>query len=102
MACTSVVTWYVMDHDVQWKMDLQFIFFAVGVFSSRIWSALVSVTVLLLRQRSLSFVLKARPFLVVLGWGSVATTIPYLYTLDLVLYGLLFITYDYLSSIIVY
>jgi hypothetical protein len=63
--------WYMLGRDEPWKKHLQFMVFAVGVFSSRLWSALASVTLLLLRMKNLSYVLKARPYLMAIGWGSV-------------------------------
>nr|CAH0112507.1 unnamed protein product [Daphnia galeata] len=70
MACVGVILWYTLGRDEMWKKHVQFMMFAVGVFGSRIWTALLSVTLLLLRMKSLSFVLNhCRPFLLVAGWG---------------------------------
>lgn len=70
MACLGIILWYNLGRDEPWKKHVQFMTFAVGVFGSRIWSALLSVTLLLLRMKKLSFVLnKCRPFLLVVGWG---------------------------------
>lgn len=72
MACVGVILWYTLGRDKMWKKHVQFMTFAIGVFGSRIWTALLSVTLLLLRMKSLSFVLNnCRPFLLVAGWGSV-------------------------------
>ena len=76
MACVGVILWYTLGRDEMWKKHVQFMMFAVGVFGSRIWTALLSVTLLLLRMKSLSFVLNnCRPFLLVAGWGSVFNNI---------------------------
>ncbi|XP_046451325.1 integral membrane protein GPR155-like isoform X2 [Daphnia pulex] len=70
MACVGVILWYTLGRDKMWKKHVQFMTFAIGVFGSRIWTALLSVTLLLLRMKSLSFVLNnCRPFLLVAGWG---------------------------------
>lgn len=69
MSCTGIIFWYMLDRDEPWKKHVQFMTFAVGVFSSRIWSALISVTLLLLRMKNLGYVLKARPALFAVGWG---------------------------------
>lgn len=69
MSCTGIIFWYMLDRDEPWKKHVQFMTFAVGVFSSRIWSALISVTLLLLRMKNLGYVLKARPALLAVGWG---------------------------------
>lgn len=71
MACAGVVMWYTVSRDEPWKKHLQFVLFVVGVFSSRIWSALLSLTLLLLRRKSLAFVLNSRPALIFVGWGLV-------------------------------
>ena len=69
MGCTGIILWYVLGRDESCKKHLQFMVVATGVFGSRIWSALASVTLLLLRMKNLSYVLKARPFLLAIGWG---------------------------------
>lgn len=72
MGCVGVILWYTLGRDEPWKKHLQFMMFAIGVFGSRIWSALISVTLLLLRMKKLSHVLRnCRPILLVVGWGLV-------------------------------
>lgn len=55
--------------DKTWQLYLQFIFISVGVFGSRLWTALLALALYFLRTRSLCFVLKLRPWFVGIGWG---------------------------------
>ena len=86
MACLGVIVWYWCDmdstghgsddehspaHVPAWMHHLQFCIFVIGVFSSRIWSALLAVTLLLLRRKSVAFILKFRIVLLAIGWGLV-------------------------------
>ena len=41
----------------------------MGVFGSRIWTALLSLSLYFLRTKNLTAVLKLRPILTVIGWG---------------------------------
>ncbi|XP_076059011.1 integral membrane protein GPR155 homolog anchor isoform X2 [Oratosquilla oratoria] len=69
LACIGALLWAVVDCNHSWKLYLQFILFSWGVFASRLWTALLAVTLFMLRWRSLCFVLRLRPFLAVIGWG---------------------------------
>lgn len=55
--------------DKTWQLYLQFVFIALGVFGSRLWTALLALSLYFLRTRSLCFVLKLRPWFVGIGWG---------------------------------
>lgn len=69
MACFGIILWYMLGRDEPWKIHVQFLVFAIGVFSSRIWSAMTAVTLLLLRMKNLSFVLRVRRYIIAIGWG---------------------------------
>ncbi|XP_042861951.1 integral membrane protein GPR155-like [Penaeus japonicus] len=69
VACIGALLWSVMDCNHTWKLYLQFVLFSWGVFSSRLWTAILAITLFLLRWRSLCFVLRLRPFLAIIGWG---------------------------------
>ncbi|KAK7068809.1 hypothetical protein SK128_020429, partial [Halocaridina rubra] len=69
IACVGALMWSVLDCNHTWKLYLQFVMFSWGVFSSRLWTALLAITLFLLRWRSLCFVLRLRPFLAIVGWG---------------------------------
>ncbi|CAG0925558.1 unnamed protein product, partial [Notodromas monacha] len=69
MACVGVLTWALVDSDHQWKLYLQFFIFSWGVFASRIWTALLAVTLVFMRIRSLRDSLKLRRYLPIIGWG---------------------------------
>ena len=82
MTCLGVIAWYWCDIDSaghdgmgapDWVQHVQFCVFVIGVFSSRIWSALLAVTLLLLRKKSVAFIIKFRPVLLAVGWGLVST-----------------------------
>nr|XP_045596730.1 integral membrane protein GPR155-like isoform X2 [Procambarus clarkii] len=69
VACVGALLWSVLDCTHTWKLYLQFVLFSWGVFSSRLWTAILAITLFLLRWRSLCFVLRLRPFLAIVGWG---------------------------------
>ncbi|RXG72841.1 Integral membrane protein [Armadillidium vulgare] len=69
ISCIGALLWNVIDHSHRWKLYLQFVVFSFGVFSSRFWTAILAVSLFLLRWRSLGFVLGLRPYLALIGWG---------------------------------
>ncbi|KAK3853959.1 hypothetical protein Pcinc_018287 [Petrolisthes cinctipes] len=75
VACIGALLWSVVECNHTWKLYLQFVLLSWGVFSSRLWTALLAITLFLLRWRSLCFVLRLRPFLAVIGWGLPATLV---------------------------
>ncbi|XP_045108843.1 integral membrane protein GPR155-like isoform X3 [Portunus trituberculatus] len=75
VACIGALMWSVLECSHTWKLYLQFILFSWGVFAARLWTAILAVTLFLLRWRSLCFVLRLRPFLCVLGWGLPAVVV---------------------------
>lgn len=50
-------------------MYLQFSLFTIGNYSSRLWAALLAISLLFLQCRSLCFVLKLWPLFVSVAWG---------------------------------
>ena len=52
-----------------WRYYLHFLPLVVGVFSSRVWTALLAAAMLLLRTRSLCFVLRCRLPFMAIGWA---------------------------------
>ncbi|XP_053656255.1 lysosomal cholesterol signaling protein isoform X2 [Cherax quadricarinatus] len=75
VACLGALLWSVLDCTHTWKLYLQFVLFSWGVFSSRLWTAILAITLFLLRWRSLCFVLRIRPFLAIVGWGLPAVLV---------------------------
>lgn len=70
LGCFGVILWSSLGCcDKTWQLYLQFVFIALGVFGSRLWTALLALSLYFLRTRSLCFVLKLRPWFVVIGWG---------------------------------
>lgn len=78
VACIGALLWSVVDCNHTWKLYLQFILFSWGVFSSRLWTAILAITLFLLRWRSLCFVLRLRPYLALIGWGLPAALVAFL------------------------
>lgn len=66
--CIGAIMWSVMNCHHGWKLYLQFIFFAFGVYASRINTALIAITLLLRITKSRCFVLKLRPYMILVGY----------------------------------
>jgi hypothetical protein len=69
IASIGVILWSKMETDVQWKLYLQFSFFTIGQYSSRLWAAFLGITLLFLNSRSLCFALKLWPYFLLFGYG---------------------------------
>ncbi|KAH8307356.1 hypothetical protein KR044_010665 [Drosophila immigrans] len=69
MCCIGVILWSKLDHVARWPLYLQFFLFNIGTYSSRLWTALLAITLLFLQCRSLCFVLKLWPYMLVFAWG---------------------------------
>lgn len=70
-ACAGAILGYFVARSnvVSWLSYVQFALFTAGVFSARIWTALLAVTLLFLQCKSLCFVLKLQPVFLMLGYG---------------------------------
>ncbi|XP_060534255.1 lysosomal cholesterol signaling protein [Cylas formicarius] len=66
VSCLGAILWNVIQTRHRY---VQFVFFTAGVYSSRLWTAILSITLLFLQCRSLCFVLKLLPAFFVTGWG---------------------------------
>ena len=64
----GAILWSTMNCIHGWKLYLQFIFFAYGVYASRINSALIGVTLLLVKRKSRCYVMKLRPYMTFIGF----------------------------------
>ena len=69
IASVGVILWSKLGQEVAWKMYLQFGFFTIGQYSSRLWTAFLAITLLFLNSRSLCFALKLWPFFILIGYG---------------------------------
>ncbi|KAH8415724.1 hypothetical protein KR222_010760 [Zaprionus bogoriensis] len=69
MCCIGVILWSKLDHVQRWPLYLQFFLFNIGTYSSRLWTAILAITLLFLQCRSLCFVLKLWPYMLVFAWG---------------------------------
>ncbi|XP_063701379.1 lysosomal cholesterol signaling protein [Culicoides brevitarsis] len=67
--CIGVILWSMLGQNTGWRMVLQFCFFTIGAYSSRLWTAIYAVCLLFMECRSLCFVLKLWPAFVLIGWG---------------------------------
>uniref|UniRef100_A0AAG5D405 DEP domain-containing protein n=1 Tax=Anopheles atroparvus TaxID=41427 RepID=A0AAG5D405_ANOAO len=65
----GVILWSTLEQNSPWKMYLQFYFFTIGCYSSRLWTAFLAITILFLQCRSLCFVLKLWPVFIAAAWG---------------------------------
>jgi len=70
IGCVGHILWSRLDQTQAVTLYLQFAVFAVGVYSSRLWTAFIAIALLFLQCRSLCFVLKLQPVFIVLGWGG--------------------------------
>lgn len=69
ISSVGVILWSKLGQEVAWKMYLQFGFFTIGQYSSRLWTAFLAITLLFLNSRSLCFALKLWPFYILIGYG---------------------------------
>lgn len=69
IASVGVILWSKLGQEVEWKMYLQFGFFTIGQYASRLWTAFLAITLLFLNSRSLCFALKLWPFFCLIGFG---------------------------------
>ena len=74
-ACLGALLWSVLDCRHGWRLYLQFILFSFGVFGSRISTAVLAVTMLLLATKSPCTVTKYRPWLFSVAFGLPATLV---------------------------
>lgn len=69
ISSVGVILWSKLGQETIWKMYLQFGFFTIGQYGSRIWTAFLAITLLFLNSRSLCFALKLWPFFILIGFG---------------------------------
>ncbi|KAH8286404.1 hypothetical protein KR054_008655 [Drosophila jambulina] len=69
MCCIGVILWSKMEHVHRWPLYLQFFLFNIGTYSTRLWTGLLAISLLFLQCRSLCFVLKLWPYMLVFAWG---------------------------------
>ena len=82
IASVGVILWSKLDQDEPWKMYLQFSFFTIGQYSSRLWAAFLAITLLFLNSRSLCFALKLWPYFLLMGFGLPALITGILFLVD--------------------
>ena len=66
----GAIIWSISNCHHGWRLYVEFIFFAFGVYASRINTALIAITLLLLVRKTKCFVMKLRPYLIAFGLVS--------------------------------
>lgn len=69
LSCIGMIIYDGLDTQVVWQHYTQFVILVVGVFSSRCFTAVLSVVLYLLHCRSLCFVLRVKVWLYFFGFG---------------------------------
>lgn len=67
-ACLGAILWSVISCTHGWKLYLQYSIFAFGVYASRVNTAVLAVTLLLLKLKSPCFVRRIRPYIITAGY----------------------------------
>jgi len=75
MACLGTVFWSLLDCRHGWQLYLQFIVFGFGVFSSRITTAVLAVTLLLLQTKGLHTVIQYQYHILAVSLGVPAAIV---------------------------
>ncbi|KAL1375865.1 hypothetical protein pipiens_004568 [Culex pipiens pipiens] len=78
----GVIMWSTLEQTSGWRMYVQFYFFTIGCYSSRLWTAFLAITILFLQCRSLCFVLKLWPLFIAAAWGLPTLIVSLLFMLD--------------------
>ncbi|KAJ8956227.1 hypothetical protein NQ318_014958 [Aromia moschata] len=69
ISCLGAILWNTLHEKEGWAGYVQFALFTIGVYSSRLWTTILAVTLLFLQCRSLCYILKLQPVFVLIGWG---------------------------------
>jgi len=75
VACLGAVLWSFMDCRHGWRLYTQFIIFGIGVFASRVFTAALAVTLLLLQTMGICTVLKYRHYILGTSLGIPAVLV---------------------------
>nr|CAI5834013.1 unnamed protein product [Callosobruchus analis] len=69
LGCLGAILWNTLGEREGWVGYVQFSLFCIGVYSSRLWTTILAVTLLFLQCRSLCYVLNLQPLFIFVGWG---------------------------------
>ncbi|KAK5638084.1 hypothetical protein RI129_012379 [Pyrocoelia pectoralis] len=69
LSCLGVILWNTLNEKEGWLAYLPFALYTTGVYSARIWTSLLAITLLVLQCRSLRYLLKLQPLFIIVGWG---------------------------------
>ncbi|XP_055384232.1 integral membrane protein GPR155 [Condylostylus longicornis] len=72
LCCIGVILWCKLESVPKWVVYIEFCLFNIGTYSSRLWTALLAISLLFLQCRSLCFVLKMWPYMILFAWGTPA------------------------------
>ncbi len=66
--CLGAILWSLLDCDHGWKLYLQYSIFAFGVYASRFNTAILALTLVLIKLRSRCLILRLRPYMIIAGY----------------------------------
>ncbi|XP_028148362.2 integral membrane protein GPR155 [Diabrotica virgifera virgifera] len=69
IGCLGAILWNTLHQKEGMAGYIQFSLFSVGVYSTRLWTMILAITLLFLQCRSLCYVLKLQPVFLLIGWG---------------------------------
>ncbi|KAK9874359.1 hypothetical protein WA026_002709 [Henosepilachna vigintioctopunctata] len=69
ISCFGAILWNTLQITEGWPGYSLFAIFIVGVYSSRLWTTILAITLLFLQCRSLCFVMKLTPLFIFIGFG---------------------------------
>ncbi|XP_074030113.1 integral membrane protein GPR155 homolog anchor isoform X2 [Leptinotarsa decemlineata] len=69
IGCLGAILWNTLDQKEGWSGYIQFTLFILGVYSCRLWTMILAITLLFLQCRSLCYILKLQSVFFVIGWG---------------------------------
>ncbi|XP_063930387.1 lysosomal cholesterol signaling protein [Zophobas morio] len=69
VSCLGAILWNTLEQKEGWAGFFQSSLFITGVYSSRLWTTILAITLLFLQCRSLCYVLKLQPLFFIVGWG---------------------------------
>jgi signal transduction histidine kinase len=69
ISCLGAILWNTLNQKEGIAGFIQSSLFIIGVYSTRLWTTILAITLLFLQCRSLCYVLKLQPLFFLAGWG---------------------------------
>jgi hypothetical protein len=69
ISCLGAILWNTLNQKEGIAGFIQSSLFIIGVYSTRLWTTILAITLLFLQCRSLCYVLKLQPLFFLTGWG---------------------------------